>query len=92
MAIGKCVYHYGEDGTLIFTPESGQLIQGENRQIIKVGTRRGLFAKDTDMALEFLLTGTPLYVKNSSSLYALKVADAARRSSASGQTETVISL
>ncbi|NJK66328.1 MAG: Gfo/Idh/MocA family oxidoreductase [Microcoleus sp. SU_5_3] len=83
---------YGEDGTLIFTPESGQLIQGENRQIIKVGTRRGLFAKDTDMALEFLLTGTPLYVKNSSSLYALKVADAARRSSASGQTETVISL
>ncbi|MBE9097256.1 Gfo/Idh/MocA family protein [Tychonema sp. LEGE 07203] len=76
---------YGEAGTLIFTPESGQLIQGENRQTIKVGTRRGLFAKDTDMVLDCLLNGTPLYVKNTSSLYALKVADAARRSSQTGQ-------
>ncbi|NJR21831.1 MAG: Gfo/Idh/MocA family oxidoreductase [Richelia sp. CSU_2_1] len=82
---------YGEQGTLIFTPESGQLIQGENRQAIPVGTRRGLFAKDTDMVLECLLNGSPLYVKNTSSLYALKVAEAAARSSASGQTETVIS-
>jgi len=72
---------YGEAGTLIFTPESGQLIQGENRQTIKVGTRRGLFAKDTEMVLDCLLNGTPLYVENTSSLYALKVADAARRSS-----------
>jgi biliverdin reductase len=80
---------YGEDGTLIFTPESGQLIQGENRQVIAVGTRRGLFARDTDMVLECLLNNSPLYVKNTSSLYALKVAEAAGRSSASGQTETV---
>ena len=72
---------YGEAGTLVFTPESGQLIQGENRRSLEVGTRRGLFAKDTDMVLEFLLNGTPLYVKNTSSLYALKVADAARISS-----------
>ncbi|MEG4799337.1 Gfo/Idh/MocA family oxidoreductase [Microcoleus sp. ARI1-B5] len=72
---------YGEEGTLVFTPESGQLIQGENRQMIQVGTRRGLFAKDTDMVLDCLLHGTPLYVENTSSLYALKVADAARISS-----------
>ena len=72
---------YGEEGTLVFTPESGQLIQGENRRTIEVGTRRGLFAKDTDMVLAYLLNGTPLYVNNASSLYALKVADAARRSS-----------
>ncbi len=77
---------YGEEGTLIFTPESGQLIQGDNRQTIKVGTRRGLFAKDTDMVLEYLLNGTPLYVNNASSLYALKVGDAARRSSETRQT------
>ena len=76
---------YGEAGTLIFTPESGQLIQGDNRQNIPVGTRRGLFAKDTDMVLDCLLNGTPLYVHNTSSLYALKVADAARRSSETGQ-------
>ncbi|MEG4631845.1 Gfo/Idh/MocA family oxidoreductase [Microcoleus sp. AR_TQ3_B6] len=72
---------YGEAGTLVFTPESGQLIQGENRRSLEVGTRRGLFAKDTDMVLEFLLNGTPLYVSNASSLYALKVAEAARISS-----------
>jgi biliverdin reductase len=41
--------------------------------------------------LEYLFNGSPLYVKNTSSLYALKVAEAAARSSASGQTETVIS-
>jgi len=81
---------YGSDGTLIFTPESGQLIQGANRQNIAVGTRRGLFAKDTDMVLEYLLNGTPLYVNNASSLYALKVADAARRSSETGQNVALI--
>lgn len=76
---------YGEAGTLVFTPESGQLIQGENRRNIKVGTRRGLFAKDTDMVLEFLSNGTPLYVNNASSLYALKVADTARISAKAGK-------
>ncbi|MEG5032019.1 Gfo/Idh/MocA family oxidoreductase [Microcoleus sp. AT3-D2] len=81
---------YGEAGTLVFTPESGQLIQGENRRNLKVGTRRGLFAKDTDMVLEYLSNGTPLYVDNASSLYALKVADAARRSSEIGQTIALI--
>ncbi len=76
---------YGEEGTLVFSPESGQLIQGENRRAIEVGTRRGLFAKDMDMVLDCLLNGTPLYVNNASSLYALKVADAARRSSETRQ-------
>ncbi|MEG3859206.1 Gfo/Idh/MocA family protein [Microcoleus sp. herbarium12] len=76
---------YGEAGTLIFTPESGQLIQGENRQTLKVGTRRGLFARDTEMVLDCLLNGTPLYVENTNSLYALKVADAAKRSSETRQ-------
>ena len=81
---------YGEEGTLVFTPESGQLIQGDNRQTIEVGTRRGLFAKDMDMVLDCLLNGTPLYVNNASSLYALKVADAARRSSETRQNVAFI--
>ncbi len=80
---------YGEEGTLIFTPESGKLIQGDNRQTIEVGTRRGLFAKDMDMVLDCLLNGTPLYVNNASSLYALKVADAARLSS---ETRQIVAL
>ncbi|MEG4037111.1 Gfo/Idh/MocA family oxidoreductase [Microcoleus sp. S36b_A4] len=83
---------YGEAGTLVFTPESGQLIQGENRRNLKVGTRRGLFAKDTNMVLEYLSNGTPLYVNNASSLYALKVADAARRSSETGQNIAISNL
>jgi len=29
---------FGEDTTLVFTAESRQLIQGENRQAIAVGT------------------------------------------------------
>jgi hypothetical protein len=38
---------YEQKKTLVFTPESGQLMQGKNRRTIKVGTRRGLFAQDT---------------------------------------------
>ena len=76
---------YGAEETLVFTPKSAQSMQGENRRTIKVKTRRCLFAQDTDMVWEYLSNGTPLYVNNSRSLYALKVADAARRSSESGR-------
>jgi biliverdin reductase len=45
---------YEAEKTLVFTLESGQLMQGENRRNIKVGKRRGLFAKDTEMVLKYL--------------------------------------
>jgi biliverdin reductase len=45
---------YREERTLVFTPELCQLMQGANRRNIKVGTRRGLFAKDTDMVCKYL--------------------------------------
>lgn len=77
---------YGEEGTLIFTPQQGQLVQSEKTQIIEVGTRRGLFAKDTTMVIEYLLAGTPLYVTPEASLYTLKVADATRRAAEMGKT------
>jgi biliverdin reductase len=77
---------YGENGTLIFTPEQGQLIQGESSQTIEVGTRRGLFAKDTQIVLDHLLHNTPLYVTASESAYTLKVADAAKQSAQTGET------
>jgi biliverdin reductase len=38
------------------------------------------------MVLEHLFAGTPLYVTPAASLYALKVADAARRSAETGET------
>lgn len=71
---------YGEEGALIFTPESGQVIQGENSQTVEVGSRRGLFAKDTQMVIDHLIEGSPLYVSNWDSLYSLKVAASIQRS------------
>ena len=53
---------------------------------IDIGSRRGLFAKDTGMVLDHLHTGAPLYVSPNESLYALKVADAARRSAQTKET------
>ncbi len=76
----------GEKGGLSFDKEDGKLINSEGTTAIEVGTRRGLFAKDTDMVLEHLINGTQLYVSSAASLYALKVADAARRSAQTGQT------
>ena len=80
---------YGEKGKLIFTPQQGQLLQGEKTQILEVGARRGLFAKDTKMVIDNLLDGTPLYVTPEASLYTLKVADATRISSETGKTLTI---
>ncbi|KJH70439.1 Gfo/Idh/MocA family protein [Aliterella atlantica] len=76
----------GEKGGLVFDKEEGILTNSEGTTPIEVGTRRGLFAKDTDMVLNHLLNGDELYVSASDSLYALKVADAARRSADTGQT------
>lgn len=77
---------HGEKGGLIFDQQEGILVQAEKTTPIEVGTRRGLFAKDTDMVLDRLFTGSPLYVTPEASFYALKVADAARRSAQTGET------
>lgn len=76
----------GEKGGLVFDKEEGILINTDGTTPIEVGTRKGLFAKDTDMVLNHLLNGSDLYVRASDSLYALKVADAACRSAQMGQT------
>lgn len=77
---------HGEQGGLIFDRDEGKLVQAELTTPIEVGSRRGLFAKDTSMVLDHLFEGKPLYVTPSASLYALKVADAARRSAETGTT------
>ena len=77
---------HGEKGGLIFDKEAGILVQAEETTPIEVGARRGLFAKDTAMVLDHLFKGNPLYVTPTASLYALKVADAARRSAETGET------
>ncbi|MGI0487799.1 Gfo/Idh/MocA family protein [Pantanalinema rosaneae CENA516] len=76
----------GEQGAIVLQGEQGELIQAQGRQLIEVGSRRGLFAKDTAIVIDHLRHHTPRYVTPEASLYTLKVADAARRSAATGQT------
>ena len=80
---------YGDRGTLSFMGEKGSLIKGEETITLPVKSKRGSFAKDTAMVLDYLTTGKPLYVKPQASLYALQVADAARRSSESDRIVNV---
>jgi biliverdin reductase len=72
---------YGEQGQIIFKGEKGTLIVGDNEQKISVVPRRGLFARDTTMVLDYLFDEQPLYLQPQASLYALRVANAARESS-----------
>ena len=77
---------HGEKGGLIFDGETGMFVQAEETTLIEVGTRKGLFAKDTNMVLDYLFDGTPLYVTPEESLYTLRVADAAQRAAQIGLT------
>jgi biliverdin reductase len=77
---------HGEKGGLIFDKDEGTLVNADSTTPIQVGSRRGLFAKDTGMVLDHLFEGKTLYVSPNASLYALKVADAARRSAETGET------
>ncbi|HBE21752.1 MAG TPA: glycosyl transferase family 2 [Cyanobacteria bacterium UBA11149] len=71
---------HGEKGTLLFEGEKGMLIRGEEKTPIEVEGRRGLFVKDTQMVLDYLTEGKPLYVSSQDSLYALQVGEMARQS------------
>lgn len=77
---------HGEKGGLIFDGNTGFFIQAGETTPIEVGSRRGLFVKDTTMVLDHLFNGTPLYVTPEESLYTLKVADAAKRAAQTGLT------
>ncbi|MGF1491999.1 MAG: Gfo/Idh/MocA family oxidoreductase [Microcoleaceae cyanobacterium] len=73
---------YGEQGTLKFTPEQGELLTGETSRVLSVEARRGLFQRDTEAVLEHLCTGQALYVTAADSFYTLQVAVAAQHSAA----------
>lgn len=76
---------HGQAGAIFVNGDQGQLVQLSETRSLDLGSRRGLFAKDTASVLDYLIEGTPLYVSLNSSLAALKVADAAKRSAESGQ-------
>ena len=66
--------------------KKGKLIKDREPTEISVPSRRGLFAKDTAMVLDYLFEAKPLYVRPQASLDALKVANAAEKSSLLGRT------
>lgn len=81
---------HGSQGRIVLEPKGGTLTLADSTQSLSVGSRRGLFAQDTAYVLDFLEKGTPMYIIPEESVYALKVADAARRSAATGSTITDI--
>jgi len=76
----------GSKGALSFWGNKGMLTTAEGEEAIAVTPRRGLFVQDTKRVLDYLTEGTPLYVSAEESVYALKVGDALRRASISGET------
>ncbi len=68
---------HGDEGTIKFEGEKGTIIRGKESIEIEVGSRRGLFALDTNIVLQHLQKGTSLYIDNRQSAYSLKVAGAA---------------
>ena len=77
---------YGEEGTIVFEGQKGKLIKNKQETELPVVSRRGLFAKDTNMVLDRLFDGKPLYIQPEASLYALEVANAAQKSAALNET------
>lgn len=71
---------YGDQGTILFEGEKGKIIKGKEEIEIEVGTRRGLFAQDTEIVLEHLTIEKSLYIDNTASAYSLKVANATLQS------------
>ena len=67
---------YGDEGTLRFVGEKGEILRGKEKIEIGVGSRRGLFNQDTEMVIDRLRNNTPLYIDNRQSAYSLKVAQA----------------
>lgn len=76
----------GSLGAIAFTGNKGELTTAEGVSSISVAPRKGLFLKDTERVLDYLVEGTPLYVSAAQSVYSLSVGDALRRASQSGQT------
>ncbi|MGK7939163.1 MAG: Gfo/Idh/MocA family protein [Crocosphaera sp.] len=77
---------HGEKGKIIFEGIEGKLITSEGSEPIELESRRGLFAMDSRIVLDHLFESKPIYLEPKSSLYALKVAEAAYQSAISGKS------
>ncbi len=80
---------HGDQGAIALSGETGTLIQPDQTTPLDLGSRRGLFAQDTTLVLNYLLENKALYTTPEVSLYALTVADAARQSAETGSVITL---
>ncbi len=78
---------HGDKATLKFVGEKGTITKGKEVTEIEVGSRVGLFNKDTQMVLQHLKQSKPLYIDNNQSAYSLKVAQATNQAY---QQETIV--
>ena len=76
---------FGERGKIVFQGQKGKLIKEGQEREIPVTPRKGLFALDTALVLDYLETQKPLYIQPQASLYALQVANAAQESALTGK-------
>ncbi|MEM7067161.1 MAG: Gfo/Idh/MocA family oxidoreductase [Cyanobacteria bacterium P01_B01_bin.77] len=79
----------GDQGYLSFDGNQGCLITAAGEQEIAAAPRQGLFKKDTQWVVDYLLKGKPLYVQPEESLYALQVAAALQQSVQTGERVAV---
>lgn len=77
---------YGERGKIIVEGQRGKLVSQQGEIELPIASRRGLFALDTAMVLDYLCDRQPLYIQPEASLYALRVANAARESALIGKS------
>ncbi len=77
---------HGEQAALLIEGEKGVRRDADGEQVLDLGSRRGLFAKDSAAVLAHLFEAVPLYVSPQQSLCVLSIAEAARRSAETGQT------
>lgn len=80
---------HGSAGMLQVGTSDGRLVTPNGETPLTVGSRRGLFARDTAMVLDHLIDQHPLYVSLESTTNALRVADAIREACVTGKTVAV---
>ncbi|MGK7906599.1 MAG: Gfo/Idh/MocA family protein [Synechococcus sp.] len=82
---------HGSKGSIQLGGEQNVVIRADGTHTVEVGSRRGLFYRDTRAVTQHLLDGIPLDTSPEDSLHSLEVALAAEQAAASNQTVTISS-
>ena len=77
---------HGSQGSIQLGEDRNIVIRDNGVRTVSVGSRRGLFYRDTRDVIQHLLEGGPLYADASDSLHSLEVALAAQTAAQTNQT------